>query len=143
MGGRVAAPVRGATYKGERTLSHIEFNEAFMNMTKGAARAPGTSRKGRVRRKSETPVMFSRDVASIAKSKVRPGVDPKILKYSRVNADTFNITLRDGGKLIAVVRKDSGKGKRGGYSYRLIGDRKGHSGFASMRELIARVATKI
>ena len=121
----------------------LEFNEAFMNMTKGAARAPGTSRKGRVRRTSETPVVFAKDVAQIAKSKVRPGVDPKTLKYTRVSATEFNITLRSGGKLIAVVRKDSGKGKRGGYSYRLIGERKGHSGFASMRELVARVATKI
>jgi hypothetical protein len=127
-------------------LKHeLEFNEAFMNMTKGAARAPGTSRKGRIRRnqRAATPVTFSRDIANVAKSKVRPGVDPKVLKYSRVDANTFNITLRDGGKLIAVVRKDSGKGKRGGYSYRLIGERKGHSGFASMRELVARVATKI
>ena len=126
-------------------MSHIELNEAFMNMTKRAAMAPGSSRKGRIRRnqRSAVPVTFSRDIANVAKSKVRPGVDPKVLKYSRVNATTFNITLRDGGKLIAVVRKDSGSGKRGGYSYRLIGDRKGHSGFASMRELVARVATKL
>ncbi len=116
-----------------------------MNMTKRAAMAPGSSRKGRIRRnqRSAVPVTFSRDIANVAKSKVRPGVDPKVLKYSRVDSNTFNITLRDGGKLVAVVRKDSGKGKRGGYSYRLIGDRKGHSGFASMRELVARVATKL
>lgn len=127
-------------------MSHnIEFNEAFMNMTKRAAMAPGTSRKSRGRgaRKSVKPVTFSRDVAALAASKVKPGVNPKILKYSRVNDTTFNVTLRDGGKLVAIVRKDKGKGKRGGYSYRLVGDRKGHSGFASMSELIARVATKI
>lgn len=124
-------------------MSHIQFNEAFMNMTKSAARAPGTSRKGRARRTSPAPIVFSKDIANIAKSKVRPGVDPKILKYVRTDSTSFEIRLRDGNKLIALGRKDKGGGNRGGYSYRLIGDRKAHSGFSSIRELVARVATKI
>lgn len=114
-----------------------------MNMTKSAARAPGTSRRGRVRRTSGAPVQFSRDVQGVKPSKVRPGVDPKVLKYSRVSRDQFQIRLRDGGKLIAIVHKDSGSGRMGGYSYRLIGEGKPHRGFASLGEVVARVATKI
>lgn len=126
-------------------MSHIEFNESFMNMTKRAAMAPGSSRKGRIRRnqRSAVPVTFSKDVANVAKSKVRPGVDPKVLKYVRIDPYNFEIRLRDGNKLIALVRKDKGGGNRGGYSYRLIGEKKAHSGFSSIRELVARVATKI
>lgn len=123
-------------------MSHIEFNEAFMNMTKRAAAAPGTSRKsrGRGQWKSQTPVAFNKDVAKVAKSKTRPGVDPKVLKYVRVNATHFEVRLRAGNKLVATVLKGNGKH---GYSYRIVGERKAHNGFASMRELVARVATKI
>lgn len=121
-------------------MSHAEFNEAFMNMTKGAARAPGTSRRGRVRRKSEHPVTFSKDVTKVVKSKARPGVDPKVLKYVRIDATHFEVRMRSGNKLIATVLKGNGSH---GYSYRLVGERKGHNGFATMKELVARVATKI
>jgi hypothetical protein len=121
-------------------LSNIQFNEAFMNMTKGAARAPGSSRKGRVRRKDAVPVVFSKDVTKVVRSKVRPGLDPKVLKYVRVDGRHFEIRLRDGNKLVATVLKGSG---RYGYSFRLVGERKAHGGFASMKELVARVATKL
>lgn len=113
-------------------MSHIEFNEAFMGMTKGGA-LPGTSRKGRALRK---------DPAKVTKKRV-PGVSPCILKVVRVNNYMHHVRLRDGDKLIATVTKGKGRGANQGYSYRLVGDIKPHHGFKSLQEVVVRVATKL
>ncbi len=113
-------------------MGHIEFNEAFMGMTKSGAQ-PATSRKGRKAR---------RDVVVVTKKRV-PGVSPCILKAVRVNQFTHHIRLRDGDKLVAVVTKGRGRGANQGYSYRLVGAVKPHHGFKNLNEVVVRVATKL
>ena len=100
-----------------------------MGMNKSAL-TPGTTRKGRVRR-SDSERLTSR---------VRPGVAPCVLKAVTAG-NKIHIRMRDGDKLVAVVQR--GRKRSEGYSYRLTGDGKIHAGFSSLREVVAKVATKL
>jgi hypothetical protein len=116
-------------------MSHLEFNEAFMGMTKGGA-LPGTSRKGRSRRKDSSRLTTKR----------RPGVDPGVLKAVRVGTKggyKHEIRLRDGNQLVAIVTYAKGKGPNQGYTYRILGQVKPHHGFKTLGEVVARIATKL
>jgi hypothetical protein len=122
-------------------LKHAEFNEAFM----GAGDPLVTSRIvgfGSGNRIAETS-RVGRKAARSAKvaTAVPKGLSRGCVSVKGIGDRTFEVRVKGTLHILGYIRMANGnKGKA--YSYKLIGEQRAHSGFASQKAAITRMLEK-
>ncbi|AZF95872.1 hypothetical protein SEA_OLICIOUS_85 [Streptomyces phage Olicious] len=119
----------------------LNFDETFMSAgdplvtTKlpgfGAVnRTASTSRVGRKAAKS-TPLT----------KPVRKGLARSAVSVKSIGERTFEVRVKGSLHILGYVRKSNGSGGKA-YSYKLIGEKRSHSGFASQKAAVDRMLEK-
>lgn len=124
-------------------MGYVNIDKVLYTLAEENSGVPTPHRSGVKKKASpDTNRVHRRAACSPRPAKpVQRGLARAAVKIVRLDKNTFEVRLKVDDVLIGTVRKSINKGV--GYGFRLVGDRKGHNGFASQKAAVERMLTKV
>lgn len=119
----------------------IEYNDAFMGDGK-ELRSSGIIGFGASNRTPETSRVHKKSAKSARPAKpVTKGLARATVVLEPSSSRSWNVRVKGTRALVGTVRRAQGAGGKS-YSYKLLGEVRSHSGFATRKEAVERLLEK-